>query len=196
MTKVRRFGCTKRIKLANRAPKTATKHGISENEEDTRNVVERPKAILILLSAICIAAFPPTSAAPGLPADSQQVMKVVDKQGDYKANVLKVNLPRSDLHMKIAGYFGTHPLRLRQLVRHEQIGDPIIADSILDRILHNAWRISTQEPGPQTGTRGWPMKGRAGRTGFQLKHAKAGLPPGREVGRAASSCSGKPIDQA
>jgi hypothetical protein len=31
-------------------------------------------------------------------------MKIVGKQGDYKVNVLKVNIPRNDLHMQIAGY--------------------------------------------------------------------------------------------
>jgi hypothetical protein len=31
-------------------------------------------------------------------------MKIVGKQGDYKANVLKVNIPRNDLHMQIAGF--------------------------------------------------------------------------------------------
>src|SRR5947209_322172 len=68
------------------------------------NAVEKPKAILILLSAICIAAFPQLSAGQEVPSDYQQVMKVVGKQGDYKSNVLKVNIPRNDLHVKIAGY--------------------------------------------------------------------------------------------
>src|SRR5438552_17522315 len=68
------------------------------------NAVEKPKAILILLSAICIAAFPQLSAGQDVPSDYQQVMKIVGKQGDYKANVLKVNIPRNDLHMQIAGY--------------------------------------------------------------------------------------------
>jgi len=68
------------------------------------NAVEKPKAILILLSAICIAAYPQLSAGQDVPSDYQQVMKIVGKQGDYKANVLKVNIPRNDLHMQIAGY--------------------------------------------------------------------------------------------
>src|ERR1700756_444164 len=66
------------------------------------NAVEKPKAILILLSAICIAAFPQLSAGQEVPSDYQQVMKTVGKQGDYKSNVLKVNIPRNDLSMKIA----------------------------------------------------------------------------------------------
>lgn len=32
------------------------------------------------------------------------MLKIVGNQGDYKANVLKVNIPRNDLHVKIAGY--------------------------------------------------------------------------------------------
>ena len=68
------------------------------------NAVENRKAILILLSAICIAAFPQLSSGQDVPSDYQQVMKIVGKQGDYKANVLKVNIPRNDLHMQVAGF--------------------------------------------------------------------------------------------
>jgi hypothetical protein len=66
--------------------------------------VEKPKAILILLSAICIAVFSQLSAGQDVPSDYQQVIKIVGKQGDYKANVLKVNIPRNDLHTQIAGF--------------------------------------------------------------------------------------------
>jgi len=76
----------------------------SKNEGDTMNPIERSKAILMLLSAIYIAVFPLVSAAQDVPSEYQQVMKIVGKQGDYKANVLKVNIPRNDLHMQIAGF--------------------------------------------------------------------------------------------
>ena len=62
------------------------------------------RAIQILLSAVCCAAFAPCSLGQEIPSEYQQVLKIVNKQGDYKANVLKVNIPRNDLHMKIAGY--------------------------------------------------------------------------------------------
>ena len=42
--------------------------------------------------------------AQDLPSDYEQVLKVVGKSGDFKANVLKVNIPRNDLHITIAGY--------------------------------------------------------------------------------------------
>ncbi len=38
------------------------------------------------------------------PSDYQEVLKIVGKTGDYKSNVLKVNIPRNDLHMNVAGY--------------------------------------------------------------------------------------------
>jgi len=62
----------------------------------------RKRAIRILLSGVCIAVFVQCSFGQEIPSDYQQVLKIVDKQGDYKANVLKVNIPRNDLHMKIA----------------------------------------------------------------------------------------------
>ena len=68
------------------------------------NTLRKPKAILVLLSAICIAALPQISAGQDVPSDYQQVIKIVGKQGDYKAHVLKVNIPRNDLHMQIAGF--------------------------------------------------------------------------------------------
>src|SRR5215472_18651048 len=66
--------------------------------------VEKHKVNLTLFSAICIAMFVQFSGAQEVPSDYQQVLKIVDKQGDYKANVLKVNIPRNDLHMKVADY--------------------------------------------------------------------------------------------
>ena len=39
--------------------------------------------------------------AQEMPADYAQVLKTVGKSGDYKANVLKVNIPRNDVHVTI-----------------------------------------------------------------------------------------------
>lgn len=41
--------------------------------------------------------------AQSLPADYENVMKTLGKQGDFKANVLKVNIPRNDLKVTIDG---------------------------------------------------------------------------------------------
>jgi hypothetical protein len=42
-----------------------------------------------------------TANAQAVPDDYQQVLKIVGKSGDYKANVLKVNIPRNDIHVAI-----------------------------------------------------------------------------------------------
>lgn len=68
------------------------------------SVLKSKKALLAVLSAICMAGFAPIAAGQQVPDDYQQVIKIVGKQGDYKANVLKVNIPRNDLHMTIAGH--------------------------------------------------------------------------------------------
>jgi hypothetical protein len=41
--------------------------------------------------------------AQDIPADYQQVLTTLGKQGDFKANVLKVNIPRNDISVKVAG---------------------------------------------------------------------------------------------
>src|SRR5215831_12551801 len=39
--------------------------------------------------------------AQEIPADYQQVLAITGKSGDYKANVLKLNVPRNDLHVTV-----------------------------------------------------------------------------------------------
>src|SRR5215468_5394999 len=41
--------------------------------------------------------------AQSMPADYDAVLKALGKRGDYKSNVLKVNIPRSDLKVTIDG---------------------------------------------------------------------------------------------
>lgn len=41
--------------------------------------------------------------AQEMPADYQNVLKSLGKQGDFKANVLKINIPRSDLKVTVDG---------------------------------------------------------------------------------------------
>jgi hypothetical protein len=68
------------------------------------NTISKTTAIGILLCAVGMSPLTQVSMAQEIPADFQQVLKIVGKSGDYKANVLKVNVPRNDLYMKIAGY--------------------------------------------------------------------------------------------
>lgn len=44
-----------------------------------------------------------TGSAQQMPADYAGVLKALSKQGDYKSNVLKVNIPRNDLKVTIDG---------------------------------------------------------------------------------------------
>jgi hypothetical protein len=55
--------------------------------------------IACALSSIALAS---TARAQDVPAEYQQVLTTLGKQGDYKANVLKVNIPRNDLNVTVA----------------------------------------------------------------------------------------------
>src|SRR5437764_437696 len=70
------------------------------------NNLRRLTSLSIPVLACSMVVFTLANAAPAqeMPSDYQQVLKSVGKSGDYKSNVLKVNIPRNDLHMKIAGY--------------------------------------------------------------------------------------------
>ena len=68
------------------------------------NAVRKSKRLGFLLWAVTIAPVAQIANAQETPSDYQQVLKIVGKTGDYKSNVLKVNIPRNDLHMTIAGY--------------------------------------------------------------------------------------------
>jgi len=46
--------------------------------------------------------FASVAAAQDIPAEYQQVLTALGKQGDYKANVLKVNFPRNDVSVTVA----------------------------------------------------------------------------------------------
>src|SRR3954467_15345804 len=50
-----------------------------------------------------IVSGPSAAGAQDMPADYQQVLSTLGRQGDYKDNVLKVNIPRSDLTVTVAG---------------------------------------------------------------------------------------------
>jgi hypothetical protein len=49
-------------------------------------------------------AFSEQTFAQDMPGDYQEVLKALDRKGDFKAGVLKVNIPRNDLKMTIQGF--------------------------------------------------------------------------------------------
>jgi len=58
------------------------------------------KGLLTFAVALLLCAAP--SGAQEIPAEYQQVLTSLGKQGDYKANVLKINIPRNDLSVTVA----------------------------------------------------------------------------------------------
>jgi hypothetical protein len=61
----------------------------------------RVAAILGILSALCVGTAP--ARAQDVPTEYQDVLKFLGRSGDFKANVFKVNIPRSDLKITIQG---------------------------------------------------------------------------------------------
>lgn len=57
----------------------------------------------ILAMFACLVFFGLPAFAQDLPSDYQDVLKFLDRKGDFKAGVLKVNIPRNDLKMTIQG---------------------------------------------------------------------------------------------
>jgi hypothetical protein len=76
-------------------------HNITELEEYVRKAI---RTLSTFLLALGLGTYGSVAHAQDVPSDYQQVLKLVGKSGDYKANVLKVNIPRNDLHVTIADY--------------------------------------------------------------------------------------------
>ncbi len=56
----------------------------------------------LTMSATLLLSFASLAQAQDIPAEYQQVLTTLGKQGDYKANVLKVNIPRNDVSVTVA----------------------------------------------------------------------------------------------
>src|SRR3954465_300931 len=52
---------------------------------------------------VVLAGVPLTARAQDVPAEYQQVLTTLGKQGDFKDKVLKVNIPRNDVKVTVAG---------------------------------------------------------------------------------------------
>lgn len=58
---------------------------------------------MLLASSVMVFGLAAPAFAQNIPADYQDVLKTLGRQGDYSANVLKVNIPRNDLSVTVAG---------------------------------------------------------------------------------------------
>src|SRR5262245_40343359 len=62
-----------------------------------------PKPFLTATLLALTASFATPMHAQDIPAEYQQVLSTLGKQGDFKDNVLKVNIPRNDVKVTVAG---------------------------------------------------------------------------------------------
>ncbi len=62
------------------------------------------RGAIIAFALACSIFFIDRVLAQEVPADYQDVLKTLDRKGDFKAGVLKVNIPRNDLKMTIQGF--------------------------------------------------------------------------------------------
>jgi hypothetical protein len=63
------------------------------------------KSVLLFVSAVsAVTTFSGRISAQDVPADYQEVLKSLDRKGDFKAGVLKVNIPRNDLKMTVEDF--------------------------------------------------------------------------------------------
>ncbi len=60
-------------------------------------------AAILAVFGLCSTTSFFNAVAQEVPADYQDVLKTLDKKGDYKSNVLKLNIPRNDLKVTIDG---------------------------------------------------------------------------------------------
>src|SRR6267143_1803925 len=68
------------------------------------------KGIVVLFASLCLLFCGLSAFAQDVPSDYQDVLKFLDRKGDFKAGVLKVNIPRSDLTASIQGVSAPTPL--------------------------------------------------------------------------------------
>lgn len=66
--------------------------------------IKRTSKRTFLFLPACFVLFGIPAMAQDVPADYQEVLKSLDRKGDFKAGVLKVNIPRNDLKMTIQGF--------------------------------------------------------------------------------------------
>src|SRR5258708_33770556 len=62
------------------------------------------KGIVVLFASICLLFSVLSAFAQEVPSDYQEVLKFLDRKGDFKAGVFKVNIPGRDLKMSIQGF--------------------------------------------------------------------------------------------
>lgn len=78
------------------------------------------RSIRIAFLCLSLCLISRAARAQDIPSDYQDVLKSLDRKGDFKAGVLKVNIPRSDLKMTVQGVPTPTPFWLRRLDRADE----------------------------------------------------------------------------
>src|SRR6266403_2490559 len=60
--------------------------------------------VMLLLSNVALILPAVSTSAQNIPSDYEEVLKTLDKKGDFKDGVLKVNIPRNDVKVTIQGF--------------------------------------------------------------------------------------------
>ncbi len=79
-------------------------------------------------------AFSGGAFAQDMPGDYQDVLKSLDRKGDFKAGVLKVNIPRNDLKMTVQGFSTPTPFGFGgwiAMTKAEDGSDVMMGDLVL-----------------------------------------------------------------
>jgi hypothetical protein len=71
--------------------------------DSRRQAMIRHSILAVSLLAVAMVNAPSPAQAQDIPAEYQQVLSALAKQGDFKDNVLKVNIPRNDVKVTVAG---------------------------------------------------------------------------------------------
>jgi Domain of Unknown Function (DUF1259) len=71
--------------------------------EPHMDIFVKKSRIAFFLSS-CLTLLSMCARAQEMPADYQEVLKSLDRKGDFKAGVLKVNIPRNDLKVTVQGF--------------------------------------------------------------------------------------------
>src|SRR5499427_4520519 len=94
------------------------------------------------------------AAAQDMPADYAGVLKTLNRQGDFKDNVLKVNIPRSDLKVVVDGIATPTPFGFGGWIALTKgtggtdvmMGDPVLTESevnpVMSALLDNGLEVT------------------------------------------------------
>ena len=131
------------------------------------------RRVAILLALITLVPIPSLAQAQEMPPAYKQVLDALGKAGDFKDNVLKVNIPRNDLSITVAnvktptpfGFGGWVALTKGTGGMDVMIGDLVLTPEEVNPVMSAFWTTdSTSRPCTTTssgiagGDRQWPRR--------------------------------------